>query len=88
VLFTVFPPFGTFIGGGTVGVPIILFGAPMRAALATASAFGVIISTPATLGFLSGGWNDPALPPLSLGQVKLRGVVPILPASLVATIWA
>ncbi len=76
------------IGGGTVGVPILsMFGAPIRSAVATASAFGVIISIPATLGFVYGGWGDPALPPLSLGYVNLLGVALIVPASLIATPW-
>jgi len=76
------------IGGGTVGVPILsMFGAPMRSAVATASAFGVIISIPATLGFVYGGWRDPLPPPLSLGYVNLLGFALIVPASLIATPW-
>jgi uncharacterized membrane protein YfcA len=36
------------IGGGTVGVTILTaFGAPKRAAVATASAFGIILAVPA-----------------------------------------
>jgi len=76
------------IGGGTVGVPILsMFGAPIRSAVATASAFGIIISIPATIGFIYGGWGDPALPPLSLGYVNLVGFALIVPASLVAAPW-
>jgi uncharacterized membrane protein YfcA len=76
------------IGGGTVGVPILsMFGAPIRSAVATASAFGVIISIPATLGFLYGGWGNPHLPPLSLGYVNLIGFALIVPTSLIAAPW-
>jgi uncharacterized membrane protein YfcA len=76
------------IGGGTVGVPILsMFGAPIRSAVATASAFGVIISIPATAGFLYGGWGNPALPPFSLGYVNLLGFALIVPASLLAAPW-
>lgn len=76
------------IGGGTVGVPILsMFGAPIRGAVATASAFGVIISIPATLGFIYGGWGNPLLPPASLGFVNLIGFALIVPASLVAAPW-
>jgi uncharacterized membrane protein YfcA len=54
------------IGGGTVGVPILsAFGAPMRAAVATASAFGIIIAVPATIGLVWAGWGNPMLPPRS-----------------------
>ncbi len=76
------------IGGGTVGVPILsMFGAPIRSAVATASAFGVIISIPATLGFIYGGWGNPLLPPYSLGYVNLVGFALIVPASLLAAPW-
>jgi uncharacterized membrane protein YfcA len=76
------------IGGGTVGVPILsAFGAPMRAAVATASAFGIIIAVPATLGFAWAGWGNPMLPPLSLGYVNLIGVALIVPTSMLAAPW-
>lgn len=76
------------IGGGTVGVPILsMFGTPIRAAVATASVFGIIISIPATIGMIYGGWGDPRLPPFSLGYVNLLGFALIVPASLIATPW-
>jgi uncharacterized membrane protein YfcA len=76
------------IGGGTVGVPILsMFGAPIRSAVATASAFGLIISIPATIGFIYGGWNDALLPPLSIGYVNLIGFALIVPSSLLSTPW-
>jgi uncharacterized membrane protein YfcA len=76
------------IGGGTVGVPILsAFGAPMRAAVATASAFGLIIAIPATIGFVWAGWGDPLLPPLSLGYVNLVGFALIVPTSMLAAPW-
>jgi len=76
------------IGGGTVGVPILsMFGAPIRSAVATASVFGIIISIPATIGFIYGGWGDPLLPPLSLGYVNLIGFALIVPTSMIAAPW-
>ncbi|MGK7861731.1 sulfite exporter TauE/SafE family protein [Falsiroseomonas sp. E2-1-a4] len=76
------------IGGGTVGVPILsMFGAPIRSAVATASVFGIIISIPATIGFIYGGWGDPMLPPLSLGYVNLIGFALIVPTSMIAAPW-
>lgn len=76
------------IGGGTLGVPILsMCGAPIRSAVATASAFGLIISVPATLGFILGGWGDPRVPPLSLGYVNLVGFALIAPSSILATPW-
>jgi uncharacterized membrane protein YfcA len=76
------------IGGGTLGVPILsMFGYPIRAAVATASAFGLIISIPATIGFVLGGWNDVRVPPFSLGYVSLIGFALIAPTSILATPW-
>ncbi|MBU8537895.1 sulfite exporter TauE/SafE family protein [Roseomonas tokyonensis] len=76
------------IGGGTVGVPILsMFGAPIRGAVATASVFGIIISIPASIGFIYGGWGDPLLPPLSLGYVNLIGFALIVPSSMIAAPW-
>jgi uncharacterized membrane protein YfcA len=76
------------IGGGTLGVPILsMCGAPIRSAVATASAFGLIISIPATLGFILGGWGDPRVPPFSLGYVNLVGFALIAPSSILATPW-
>jgi uncharacterized protein len=76
------------IGGGTLGVPILsMCGHPIRAAVATASAFGLIISIPATIGFVWGGWSDPLRPPFSLGYVNLIGFALIAPTSILATPW-
>jgi uncharacterized membrane protein YfcA len=76
------------IGGGTLGVPLLsMFGYPIRQAVATASAFGLIISIPATIGFVLGGWNDARVPPFSLGYVSLIGFALIAPSSILATPW-
>ncbi len=76
------------IGGGTLGVPILsMFGYPIRSAVATSSVFGLIISIPATIGFIWGGWSDPNLPPFSLGYVSLLGFALIAPTSIIATPW-
>ena len=76
------------IGGGTVGVPILsMFGTPIRSAVATASVFGLIISIPATVGFVYGGWGAHDLPPYSLGYVNLVGFALIVPSSILATPW-
>jgi uncharacterized membrane protein YfcA len=76
------------IGGGTLGVPILsMFGYPIRSAVVTSSVFGLIISVPATIGFIWGGWNDPNVPPYSLGYVSLVGFALIVPTSIIATPW-
>jgi uncharacterized membrane protein YfcA len=76
------------IGGGTVGVPLLnLCGTPIRSAVATSSAFGIIISIPAAIGFIYAGWGNPLLPPASLGYVNLIGFALIVPTSMLATPW-
>lgn len=76
------------IGGGTVGVPLMnMFGAPIRTAVATASAFGVIIAIPATIGFIWAGWGEVRMPPWSLGYVSLVGFALIVPTSMISTPW-
>jgi uncharacterized membrane protein YfcA len=76
------------IGGGTVGVPLLsMLGSPIRAAVATSSAFGLIISIPAALGMIYGGWDNALLPPLSLGYVNLIGFALIVPSSILSAPW-
>ncbi|HWL83727.1 MAG TPA: sulfite exporter TauE/SafE family protein [Roseomonas sp.] len=76
------------IGGGTVGVPILsIFGTPIRSAVATSSVFGLIISIPATLGLIWGGFGNPLLPPFSVGYINLIGFALIVPSSILATPW-
>ncbi len=73
------------IGGGTVGVPTMtLCGTPIHRAVATASAFGAIISVPGTFGAILAGWYAEGLPPYSLGYVNLLGVRLIAPGSFLA----
>ena len=70
------------IGGGTVGVPtMVLWGYPIHRAVGTASAFGLIISIPGTIGAVLAGWNVHGVPPYSLGYVNLLGFLLIAPAS-------
>lgn len=76
------------IGGGTVGVPVLsMFGVPIRQAVATCSAFGLVISVPATIGFVLAGLGAEGRPPWSLGWVNLVGFALIVPSSIIATPW-
>lgn len=71
------------IGGGTLGVPTMtLFNVPIHRAVGTASAFGLIVSLPGAIGFVVTGWNDPTLPPLSLGYVSILASGLLLPSIL------
>ncbi|WP_420338764.1 sulfite exporter TauE/SafE family protein [Roseibium sp.] len=73
------------IGGGTLGVPTLtLFNYPIRKAVGTAAAIGLIIAVPGTLMSIFFGWDAEGLPPLSLGYVNLIGFFLIIPASTFA----
>ena len=71
------------IGGGTLSVPILsYFAYPIRKAVGTASAIGLIIAIPGTLGYLWFGLGAEDLPPFSLGYVNLAGLIAIIPTSM------
>ncbi len=73
------------IGGGTLGVPTLtLFGYPIRKAVGTAAAIGLIIAVPGTLMSILFGWGVAGRPPFSLGYVNLIGFLLIIPASTLA----
>ncbi len=76
------------IGGGTLSVPIMtLFNFPIHRAVGTASLFGLLISVPATIGFIIAGWGQQGLPVGSLGYVNLIGFAIIAPVSYFAAPW-
>jgi uncharacterized membrane protein YfcA len=71
------------IGGGTFSVmTLTLFNEPIHRAVGTAALFGLVISLPGTLGFIATGWNDPRLPPGSLGYVSMVGFLFIAPTTV------
>ncbi|MCR9255898.1 MAG: sulfite exporter TauE/SafE family protein [Alphaproteobacteria bacterium] len=70
------------IGGGTLSVPILsAVGFPTHRAVGTAAAIGLIVSIPATAVYLSQGWDNEALPPLTFGFVNLLGLAFVAPMS-------
>ncbi|MBP5855969.1 sulfite exporter TauE/SafE family protein [Marivibrio halodurans] len=81
---------GTFstmmgIGGGTLTVPILTAcNYPIRRAVGTASAIGLIIAIPGTAGFIWNGLDAANLPPFSFGFVSLIGFALIVPVSVLA----
>jgi len=71
------------IGGGTLSVPILsLCSYPIRRAVGTAAAIGLIIAVPGAIGFIATGWEVPLLPPLSAGYVSVIGFACIVPATI------
>lgn len=68
------------IGGGTLSVTTLtLFNEPIHRAVGTAALFGLVISIPGTIGFMVAGFDDPRVPPGSIGYVSLIGFALISP---------
>ncbi|MDA3919445.1 MAG: sulfite exporter TauE/SafE family protein [Salinisphaera sp.] len=71
------------IGGGTLSVPLLTaFNYPMRRAVGTAAAIGLIISVPGTIGMIISGLGVSHLPPGSIGYFDLIGFALIVPATV------
>lgn len=76
------------IGGGILSVPALTAcGYPIRTAVGTAAAIGLIIAVPGALGFVITGLDVPGRPPFSLGYVNLPGLALIVPATTLAAPW-
>ncbi len=72
------------IGGATFTVPLLtLHGRPILQSVATATGIGAVIAIPGLVGYMWSGWNEPGLPPWSLGYVSL-GALLIAPLSVLA----
>jgi uncharacterized protein len=75
----------TGTGGGTITTPVLqAFSVRLEAAIATASATGLVTGTIATTGAVVGGWHTPNLPPYSLGYVDLAIFAAMLPTIMIA----
>ena len=71
------------IGGGTLGVPILsAFSTPIHRAVGTASALGLIIGIPGSVGFLVAGLGVANRPPGSIGYINLIGFALIVPLTM------
>jgi len=72
------------IGGGTFGVSIFTaYRISIHRAVGTASAIGLVIAVPGTIGYILAGVNDPLLPPFSFGYANLLGFALIVPATMI-----
>ncbi|MDR0735420.1 MAG: sulfite exporter TauE/SafE family protein [Zoogloeaceae bacterium] len=71
------------IGGGMLSVPFMLW-CNVRAqhAIGTSAAIGFPIALGGTAGYMVNGWQNPALPPYSIGFVYLPAVAGMVVASM------
>jgi uncharacterized membrane protein YfcA len=75
----------TGTGGGTLTTPALqAFSVRLEAAIATASATGLVTGAVATIGAVAGGWHARDLPAYSLGYVDLAIFTAMLPTILIA----
>lgn len=73
------------VGGGVFGVTYMtLCGRKIHQSIATSSGLGVLISIPATIGYMWAGWGIEGLPALSVGFVNWLGVLIMIPATVLA----
>ena len=72
------------IGGGTFTVPtLVMCNYPVHKAVGTASAVGLIIAVPGTIGFVINGFGAEGLPAFSFGFVNLLGFFFLVPMTVI-----
>ncbi|MDH4563461.1 sulfite exporter TauE/SafE family protein [Pseudomonas sp. BN411] len=71
------------IGGGSLTVPFLTWrSVPIQQAVATSAACGLPIAAASALSFMALGWNNPGLPPYSIGFIYLPALVGIAATSM------
>ncbi len=76
------------IGGGSLSVPVLsACRYPIRTAVGTAAAIGLIIALPGAIGFVVTGSGVDGRPSGSLGYVNLIGFALIAPTTMLAAPW-
>jgi len=76
----------TGTGGGAIAGPTLkAFGVPLKKAIATASATGLVIGTTATVAMIIQGWSVPGRPSPSLGYIDVVIFCAMLPTTVIAT---
>ena len=73
------------IGGGSLSVPFMTWcSVPVKRAIGTSAAIGLPIAVSGAIGYIVAGWNEPNLPPWSVGYVVLPAFTGIVVASTAA----
>ncbi|MCP1199496.1 sulfite exporter TauE/SafE family protein [Notoacmeibacter sp. MSK16QG-6] len=71
------------IGGGVLtNTFMTLYNRPMKEAVSTSAAVGVLIAVPGLFGYIWAGWDAEGLPPFSLGFVNGMAVAIFVPVTL------
>jgi len=76
----------TGTGGGAIAGPTLkAFSVPLKQAIATASATGLVVGTVATIAMVIQGWSFPGRPSPALGYVDVIVFCAMLPTTLIGT---
>ena len=76
------------IGGGVLNnMFMTLQGTPLKRAIATSAAVGVLIAVPGAVGAIYVGWGAAGLPPLSLGYVNILVMLVAIQFQLYGPDW-
>lgn len=71
------------IGGGALSVPFMIWcNMSLHHAIGTSAAIGFPIAVAGTVGYVLNGWDNPALPPYSLGFVYLPALIGLVVTSV------
>jgi hypothetical protein len=72
------------MGGSILNIPLMTYtGTPLKRAIGTGSALGILLSFSATIGYIITGWpHHQELPALSWGYVNLAAMAMIVPTSM------
>jgi uncharacterized membrane protein YfcA len=74
----------TGTGGGAIAGPTLkAFGVPLKKAIATASATGLVVGAAATIAMIIQGWSVPGRPSATLGYVDVVIFAAMLPTTLI-----
>ncbi len=74
------------IGGGAISNLILsMNGKPIREAVSTSAAIGLIIAFPGAVGYMAAGWGNPGLPPDAIGFVSFLALLFTIPTALLTT---
>ena len=70
-------------GGALTGPTLKAFSVPLKKAIATASATGLVVGTVATIAMILQGWSVPGRPDPSLGYLDIPIFLAMLPTTLI-----
>lgn len=74
------------IGGGAISNLIMtMHGKPMREAVSTSAAIGLLIAVPGAMGYMFAGYGNPGLPPDAIGFVSILALLLTIPTALLTT---